>query len=231
MAGERNLADWQPCALPGETVLEGYGVRLEPFDLTRHPAALFPVLGGQDNAALWDWILHGPFDTTHALGVFFAARVASGEWKPMVIYREGEDAPAGTWSYMRLRPDQGSAEIGFVLHGFSLQKSRAGTAAFYLGAKHLFEDLGYRRYEWKCNAQNEASRRAAERYGFTYEGRFRNDAVWRGRNRDTDWYSIIDSEWPLVKVALEAWLDPGNFDAAGNQRAGLATLRERLAKG
>jgi len=224
----RELSGWQSCQVPGETVLEGHGVRLEPFDPERHIGPLFAALCGPGNESIWDWILHGPFGKTDALKDFLLTRNASGEWRTMVIFDDATDTCLGTASYMRLRPDQGSAEIGAVLYSHALQRTRAGTAAFALMATHLFDDLGYRRFEWKCNAQNEASGRAARRYGFSYEGRFRNDYVWRGRNRDTNWYSIIDSEWPTCKATLEAWLDPANFDAAGVQRESLSAIRDRL---
>ena len=226
----RDLSDWQPCKVPGETVLAGYGLRLEPFAADRHAGPLFAALCGPGNESLWDWVLHGPFDTPERLGSFFLARNASGEWRTMVIVDDATDTCLGTASYMRLRPDQGSAEIGAVLYSRALQRTRVGTAAFALMATHLFDELGYRRFEWKCNAQNEASGRAARRYGFSWEGRFRNDYVWRGRNRDTDWYSIIDSEWPSCQAALGTWLDPANFDDAGVQRESLSAVRDRLAE-
>ncbi|NHK28067.1 GNAT family N-acetyltransferase [Parvularcula flava] len=225
----RELSDWQPCPVPGEVSLPGHGLRLEPFEAGRHVAPLFIALCGPGNDGIWDWILHGPFDTPSKLGDFFQTRNASGEWRTMVIYDDATDTCLGTASYMRLRPDQGSAEIGAVLYSRALQRTRAGTAAFALMATHVFDELGYRRFEWKCNAQNEASGRAALRYGFSWEGRFRNDYVWRGRNRDTDWYSIIDAEWPAVKAALEAWLDPSNFNETGEQLKSLSAVRERLA--
>ncbi|GGD14385.1 GNAT family N-acetyltransferase [Aquisalinus flavus] len=224
----RDLSQWTPCPVPGEAVLTGYGVRLEPFAADRHIEPLFATLCGPGNESLWDWILHGPFTTQGALRDFFLTRNASGEWRTMVIVDEASGACLGTASYMRLRPDQGSAEIGAVLYGQALQRTRAGTAAFHLMATHLFDDLGYRRFEWKCNAQNAASGRAALRYGFSREGRFRNDYVWRGRNRDTDWYSIIDCEWPGVKAALDAWLDAANFGETGEQHESLSAIRDRL---
>lgn len=221
-----DLSGRVPCALPGGTLLQGYGVGLEPFDAARHMDGLYAALGGPDNASLWDWILHGPFDTQEALEQFFVQRNDSGEWRTMVILDGASGACLGTASYMRLRPDHGSAEIGAVLYGPSLQRSRAGTAAFYLMASHLMEDLGYRRFEWKCNALNLASNRAARRYGFTFEGCFRQDYVWRGGNRDTNWYSMLDHEWPGRSKALTAWLSARNFDQEGRQRQDLAAFRE-----
>jgi RimJ/RimL family protein N-acetyltransferase len=132
---------------------------------------------------------------------------------------------AGYASFMRIEPAHGVVEVGNILLSPILQRTRAATEAMYLMARHVFEDLGYRRYEWKCNAQNEPSRRAALRYGFTYEGIFRQHMVVKDRNRDTAWFSMLDSEWPARKAAFEAWLDPSNFDENGEQRKSLQSLR------
>ena len=131
----------------------------------------------------------------------------------------------GMASYMRIRPEHGSAEVGFVCFSKAMQRTPAATEAMYLMARHLFDDLGYRRYEWKCDNANEKSRRAAERLGFAFEGVFRQDMVMKGRNRDTAWYSMLDTEWPAAKAAFEAWLAPENFDGEGRQRNKLADIR------
>jgi len=128
-------------------------------------------------------------------------------------------------SYLRITPAHGVIEVGYIWYSPALQRTRMATEAMYVMARHAFEDLGYRRYEWKCNALNEPSRRAALRLGFAYEGVFRQHMVVKDRNRDTAWYSMLDSEWPAAKAAFEAWLQPGNFDAEGRQLRGLAELR------
>jgi RimJ/RimL family protein N-acetyltransferase len=127
---------------------------------------------------------------------------------------------------MRIKPQHGVIEVGNVVFSPMLQRSRAATEAMYLMASHVFDRLGYRRYEWKCNAENAASRRAAQRFGFTFEGIFRRHMVTKGRNRDTAWFSMLDEEWPDRKRAFEAWLDPANFDADGGQRRGLTQIRD-----
>ena len=132
----------------------------------------------------------------------------------------------GMVSYMRARPEHGSVEIGCVAFGHRLQRTAAATEAVYLMAKHAFDDLGYRRFEWKCDNTNEASKRAALRFGFTYEGLFRQDMVRKGANRDTAWFSIIDKEWPKVRTGFERWLDPANFSATGLQIRPLTYLRD-----
>ena len=135
----------------------------------------------------------------------------------------------GYASYMRIDPANGVIEVGNILLAPSLQRTTAATEAMYLMAKHVFEDLGYRRYEWKCNAKNEPSMRAALRLGFTYEGIFRQHMVVKGENRDTAWYSMLDSEWPARKMAFEAWLDPANFDGEGRQQKSLGQLHSSVA--
>jgi RimJ/RimL family protein N-acetyltransferase len=130
----------------------------------------------------------------------------------------------GYASYMRMDPANGVIEVGNILMSPTLQRTSAATEAMYLMARHVFEDLGYRRYEWKCNANNAPSRRAALRYGFTFEGIFRQHMIVKGRNRDTAWFSMLDSEWPARKAAFEAWLDPANFDAESRQRRSLGEI-------
>ena len=143
----------------------------------------------------------------------------------MIIVDAGAGSALGMASYMRIRQEHGSAEVGCVVFGKALQRTRAATEAIYLMARHIFDDLGYRRFEWKCNEANAASKRAAVRFGFTFEGVFRNDMVMKGRNRDTAWYSMLDSEWSGVKTAFDSWLDPGNFTPEGVQRSRLSAHR------
>ena len=126
---------------------------------------------------------------------------------------------------MRIREIHGSAEVGCVAFSHALRRTPEATEAMYLMAQHLLEELGYRRYEWKCHNENAASHRAAQRFGFKFEGVFRNDMVIRGQNRDTAWYAMTDADWPNVKAAFEAWLDPSNFDAAGQQKQSLESFR------
>ncbi len=219
------LAGFTPRALPGDTVISGEEICLEPFDWPRHRRGLTRYLTGPENAAIWRYLPIGPFDSGDPLGAALSAKQDSGAWRVMTIVARESGEALGTAGYMRLRPEHGSVEIGCVIHGRALQRSRAATEAHYLLASHVF-DLGYRRYEWKCNAANEESRRAALRLGFTYEGTFRNDMVVRGRNRDTAWFSIIDDEWPMIEAGFEAWLDPTNFDADGRQKLRLSELRD-----
>ena len=213
----QNLSTWTPRLRPGTKTLTGSFVRLEPLDWSTHEAGLFAAVGGEDNAALWDYVSLGPFVQADAFQVAFDQQRLKSEWQTLVIIDATTGGVGGMFSFMRLREAQGSVEIGCVVFGPTLQRTRQATEALYLMAHHVFDDLGYRRYEWKCDDQNAASARAARRFGFMYEGTFRNDMVNKGRNRDTAWFSITDGEWPRVKAALEAWLAPQNFDAEGTQ--------------
>ncbi|MDC7683846.1 GNAT family protein [Asticcacaulis sp. BYS171W] len=210
------LKNWTPRPRPGGVTMPGRFGRLEPLDWQRHRDGLYAVAGGEVNADLWRYMPLGPYLSPEALQrEFEAARVADG-WETLVIIGADETIK-GMVSFMRIREAQGSAEIGAVLYGHALQRTALATEVLYMTARYLFDQLGYRRYEWKCNAANQASVRAAQRFGFTYEGTFRNDMVMKGDNRDTAWFSIIDSEWPAIRAAYEAWLSPSNFDASGQQ--------------
>jgi len=155
--------------------------------------------------------------------LFYALVPRTAEHRAGVDSHAGEH-PAGVASYLRITPEHGVIEIGHIWFGASLRRTTAATEAIYLLAAHAFDGLGYRRLEWKCNASNEASRRAADRFGFRFEGIFRHHMVVKGRNRDTAWYAIVDDEWPSIRDAFRTWLDPANFEADGAQRRGLAEL-------
>lgn len=216
-----DLTNWKPALPPKPMPLRGRYVTLEPLDAARHGSDLFAAVSGHDE--LWTWLAAAP------------ASIAAEMMEKLEKWREAERAvlfaivpthtskAAGWASYMRIKPAHGVIEVGNVMFSPSLQRTRAATEAMYLMACHVFEKLGYRRYEWKCNALNEASRRAAQRYGFQYEGIFRQHMVVKGSSRDTAWFAMLDADWPERKRAFEAWLDPANFDEAGRQRR---TLRE-----
>jgi RimJ/RimL family protein N-acetyltransferase len=220
-----DLAAFTPCPTPGLVPLDGRRVRLEPFDPAQHLDGLFAAIGGADNASLWEWMPVGPFLTADALTAFLTTMRDNQErWRTMVIRSAATQEILGSCTYMRIREAHGSAEIGCVAFGPKLRRTPEATDALGLMAAHVF-DLGYRRYEWKCNNENLASKRAAERFGFTFEGIFRNDMVTKGRSRDTAWYAITDAEWPRVNAALSLWLAPGNFAPDGAQKRTLESLR------
>lgn len=217
--------DWKPARLPERISLEGEMVRVEPVDPARHAAQLYAASAGADS--IWDYLPYGPFRDLAEFTEWLEARAASND--PLfftIIDRESGDA-RGMASLLRMEPEHGAIEIGHIWFAPSLQRTRAATEAIYLLSRYAFE-LGNRRYEWKCNALNAASRQAAERFGFTFEGVFRQHMVIKGRNRDTAWYSMTDAEWPRVRAAFEAWLAPSNFDSAGRQRRSLAGLRQGI---
>jgi RimJ/RimL family protein N-acetyltransferase len=195
---------------------------LEPLDATLHVADLWSGVYGHDE--VWDWLADGPYATEAELTRALEEKQAGTNAVFFAILSKANGRAEGYASYMRIEPAHGVIEVGNIMLCPSLQRTTAATEAMYLMARHVFEDLGYRRYEWKCNALNEPSRRAAQRLGFTYEGIFRQHMVVKGRSRDTAWFSMLDHEWPARKQAFESWLDPANFDEAGRQRNGLRHL-------
>jgi RimJ/RimL family protein N-acetyltransferase len=219
------LSTWTPRAPPGLAPLAGHRVRLETLDWTVHGTGLFEAVGGEANAAIWTFMPIGPLSEPEALRDLLATMHAREGWRTMVIRSQRDGGILGMATYMRIREAHGSAEIGCVAFGPSLKRTPEATEALRLMAAHLFDDLGYRRYEWKCNARNAASVRAAERFGFRFEGVFRNDMVTKGLSRDTAWFSILDTEWPALNNALADWLAPGNFGADGRQIRTLESFR------
>ena len=213
--------DGTPARRPGDDVLEGKGVRLEPIG-SQHVDDLLAALCGEDDDPIWTYLFWDrPRDRDEMAAIVEHGAADPDQVMYAIVSRESGRA-LGFCSLMRIDPAMGSIEVGGIAFGRQLQRSRAATEAMALLMRHAFDDLGNRRYEWKCDSLNAASRRAAIRLGFIWEGRFRNAVVYKGRNRDTDWFSITDLEWPRVRAALDAWLDDANFDDAGRQRARLA---------
>ncbi|GAA4368436.1 GNAT family protein [Nocardioides caricicola] len=213
---------WTPRPRPEPVVLTGRYVRLEPLS-TAHAPALHASLCNPGDDVLWTYRPTDPPADVAAMEALVAATLAAPDMVTFALVPTGE-AAQGIASYMRIEPSTGQVEIAGVLYAKSLQRTRAATEAIHLSMRHAFEDLGYRRFEWKCDSLNEPSARAARRLGFTYEGRFRNHMITKGRNRDTDWFSVTDAEWPAVRAAHERWLDPANFDEAGTQLTSLSDL-------
>jgi RimJ/RimL family protein N-acetyltransferase len=220
------LTDWTPRQQPNPLTLDGRLVRLERLNWYKHTQELFDALGGEANAELWRFMPIGPYLDPKTFAEEFDRSRVNGGWNTCAIRVKESGKVEGMLSYMRMRPEHGSVEIGCVAFGHCLQRTAAATEAVYLMAQHAFDDLGYRRVEWKCDNANEASKRAALRFGFTYEGLFRQDMVRKGANRDTAWYSIIDKEWPKVRTGFDRWLDPANFGPKGEQIRPLTYLRD-----
>jgi len=217
------FADWQPVPLPSPITIEGRWVTLEPLSAARHATALWRAVVGHD--AVWDWLADGPYASQADLAAALALKETGATARFFALVPVQTGLAAGYASYMRMDPANGVIEVGNVMFSPSLQHTPAATEAMFLMARHVFEDLRYRRYEWKCNALNLPSQRAARRLGFTYEGTFRQHMIVKGQNRDTAWYAMLDSEWPARKAAFEAWLAEENFDAEGRQIRALAALR------
>jgi RimJ/RimL family protein N-acetyltransferase len=216
-----NLRDWTPARRPPREPIAGERVRLEPLE-PRHAGDLMHAARGPE---LWRYLPYGPFADEGEYADWIRSE-AAGEDPLFYAIVDSESGEArGVASYLRIHPEHGTIEIGHIWLGAGLERTAGATEAMYLLARTAFDELGNRRLEWKCNAANERSRRAAERLGFTFEGVFRQHQVIKGENRDTAWYALLDGEWPAAKRAFEAWLDPGNFDAAGNQLRSLADLR------
>ena len=220
------VAGWEPRRRPAHTVLEGRTVRLEPLSAS-HVPDLFAAYSADRSGRMWTYLSVGPFSDEAGFAAWVDALVPSEDPLFFAAVDKATGTAVGIVSYLRIDPANGSIEVGWVTWSPLMQRSAISTEAHYLLMKHAFEGLGYRRYEWKCNALNMPSMKAAERLGFTYEGTFRQAVIVKGRNRDTAWFSVIDKEWPTLRDAFEAWLKPDNFDAEGRQRRRLEDFRSR----
>lgn len=196
---------------------------LEPVDPARHAPALFE--SSKDAPELWKHLAYGPFANQGVFSRWLRDRAATDDPLFYALIDLAAGGARGMASYLRMEPQHGVIEIGHIWFAPTLQRTRQATEAIFVLARHAFDDLGYRRLEWKCDSLNGPSRRAAERFGFVYEGIFRQHMVTKGRNRDTAWYSMTDGEWPSRRAAFEAWLAPGNFDDEGRQRRSLEEYR------
>ncbi|MGI3901804.1 MAG: GNAT family N-acetyltransferase [Janthinobacterium lividum] len=215
--------DTAPARTPERRVLDGRFVRLEPLDAAIHGPALWRQVAGADD--VWDYLFDGPYPDEASLRASLAGKAASSDPLFWAIVDKVSGEAVGYGTLMRHDPAHRVIEVGNILFAPALQRTPGATEAMALLAGHAFDDLGYRRYEWKCNALNAPSRAAAERLGFVYEGLFRQHMIVKGRNRDTAWYSMLDTEWPPVRRAFALWLAPDNFDDEGQQRRSLASFR------
>ncbi len=220
---DQDLTNWSACPSPPDDLeLEGQYVRLERFDASRHAGPIHARAA--DHPQIWEFMLGGPYDAAEAYGAAVEALDQAANMMFFAIFDKDLGDFAGHCSYLRINPAHGSIELGNIALTPSMQRSRAATEAWVLMMGWAF-DAGYRRFEWKCNALNQASRRAAVRLGFQFEGVHRQAMVIKGKNRDTAWYSILDTEWPNVNAAFRHWLAPGNFGADGQQLKRLSDFR------
>ena len=223
------VPDWTAPPRPPRAALEGRYCRLEPLDPERHAAELHAANGEAADDRNWTYFAYGPFPTSESYADWMQQAIAGEDPLFHAIRDLRSGLAVGIAAYLRIDPNAGSIEVGHLQFSPRLQQTRAATEALHLLMAHAFDTLRYRRYEWKCDSLNAPSRAAAKRLGFTFEGIFRQATVYKGRNRDTAWFSILDSEWPAVKRAHLAWLAPENFDEAGDQRHRLSELIEERA--
>lgn len=211
-----------PRPRPPRAAMRGRYCAVVPTDASIHASELYRAFARDAGGRDWTYLGYGPFDTYDAFRRWLDT-TCTGDDPLFHTILDGAGRPAGLASYLRIEPAVGVMEVGHIHLSPGLQRSRAATEAMALMMARAFDELGYRRYEWKCDVLNAPSRRAAERLGFTYEGTFRQATAYKGRNRDTAWYSVVDGEWPALRDAFDAWLSPENFDAEGRQISPLAT--------
>lgn len=216
---------WTPPPRPARSPLTGRYCSVQPLESSRHAADLFAANSTDRDGRMWSYLSYGPFASEGAYRDWLDPLQASEDPLFFALVEARTGRAVGVASYLRIDVANGSIEVGHLQFSPRLQRTPAATEAMYLMMKQVF-DLGYRRCEWKCDALNAASRRAAERLGFRFEGVFRQATVYKERNRDTAWYSVIDPEWPAIAAGFEAWLDPSNFDSSGAQRMTLAQARQ-----
>ncbi len=221
------VPDWVPAQLPPRRPLEGRWCRVAPLDVARHGTALFAAFAEDREGRNWTYMGYGPFAELAEFEAWMAASCLGDDPLFHAVVEHESGRALGVASYLRMEPEAGVIEVGHINYAPPLQRTAAATEAMFLMMARVFDELGYRRYEWKCDALNGASRRAAERLGFVFEGVFRQATLYKGRNRDTAWYAITDRDWPALKRAYEAWLAPANFDAQGRQKARLSEFMPR----
>ena len=221
------LPHWKPLEPPSRKPMEGRFCRIESLDANFHATSLYAANAQDAEGRMWTYLPYGPFDSPGDYRAWLVEMGAGSDPLFYAIIDKATGRATGVASYLRIDPRNGSIEVGHIGYSPLLQRTPAGTEAMYLMMERAFT-LGYRRFEWKCNALNGPSRAAAQRLGFSFEGAFRQAAVVKGRNRDTAWYAIMDKEWPALREAFLQWLDPANFDEQGKQRVRLQTLTAAL---
>jgi RimJ/RimL family protein N-acetyltransferase len=223
-----DLSNWKPRPRPEHRAFHGRYVRLEPLDPARHGDGLFETSSTEDAETRFRYLPDRPPESREAFQPWLEKAAASDDPMFFAVIDKASGRTGGRQTLMRIDAANGVAEIGNILWSALIARTPAATEALYLFARHVFDDLGYRRFEWKCDNENAPSKRAALRFGFVFEGIFRQHLVIKGRNRDTAWFSIIDGEWPTGRAAFEAWLDPANFDGEGRQLRRLEDIRQAI---
>jgi RimJ/RimL family protein N-acetyltransferase len=221
--------DVHPARRPERATLKGRAITLVPLDAESHADALFEAANGGDKDRLWTYLADGPYTDAAVFRAGVAAKARSADPLFFAVLDNASGLAVGYQALMRVDAANRAIEVGNVLYAPAMQRTIGATEAQYLFAAYVFDDLGYRRYEWKCNDLNAPSKRAALRLGFVFEGVFRQHMIVKGRSRDTAWFSMVDSEWPARRAAFERWLAPDNFDAAGRQKTSLTSLNRGSA--
>jgi RimJ/RimL family protein N-acetyltransferase len=224
-----DLVDTSPARRPERTILRGRAISLVPLNADAHADALFEGANGGDKDRLWTYLFDGPYPDRAAFRASIATKALSEDPLFFAVVDNASGKAVGYQTFLRIEPKHRVIEVGNIMYTPALQRTIGATEAQYLFARHVFDDLGYRRYEWKCNNLNAPSKRAALRLGFTFEGVFRQHMIVKDRNRDTGWFSMLDGEWPARRAAFEQWLAPENFDSSGRQRTSLSALNRREA--
>lgn len=222
------VEQWEPRPLPPRTVINGRYCLIEPANPTSHATDLFAAYQADTLGANWTYMGYGPFADLATFQTWMQATCLGDDPLFHTIVDKKSGKAVGLASYLRIVPQFGVIEVGHIHFAPVMQKTAVATEAMYLMMRRVFDELGYRRYEWKCDALNAPSRKAAKRLGFQYEGTFRQALMYKGRNRDTAWFAIIDQDWPALKQAFEAWLNPTNFDKNGRQRRSLAEYQAQI---
>ncbi len=226
---EKPVLNVQPAKRPERVILRGRAITLAPLDAERDAEALFEGAHGGDNERVWAYLFDGPFADRAAFAASIDAKAKSEDPLFFAILDAASGKTMGYQTLMRIDATHRVIEVGNILFTPAMQRTIGASEAQYLFARYVFDELGYRRYEWKCNALNAPSRRAALRLGFAFEGIFRQHMIVKGDNRDTAWYSMLDTEWPARRAAFERWLAPENFDALGRQKLSLLAMNEGMA--
>lgn len=226
-----DVPGWSGCAAPEPQAMHGRFCSVVPLDPQQHVPDLYEAFLLDPEGRLWTYMSVGPFVDLQQMEAWAEAAVADTAQPCYAILEAGTGRALGTASYLRVKPAHGVIEVGSIAYAPMLQRTPAATEAMFLMMRHVFRDLGYRRYEWKCDALNAASRAAAQRLGFTFDGMFEQAIVYKGRNRDTAWYSVLDRDWPTLEAAFAKWLSPDNFDLNGSQLHSLGICRAQVSRG
>ncbi|MQR00661.1 GNAT family N-acetyltransferase [Glaciimonas soli] len=223
------LPDWRPAKLPQPNTIKGHSVRLLAINVERDAESLFEAANGVNaDSHQWDYLHCGPFNHIDEMKTWLSTCAESKDPLFFTVIDQQTGLAIGVLSFLAITPEHGSIEIGHVWFSARMQRSTKSTETIYLLAKQAFEELGYRRLEWKCNNLNQRSKEAAHRFGFSAEGLFRQHRVFKGQSRDTAWFSMLDHEWPLQRKVFETWLNPANFDAEGRQKRTMQEIRVNL---